>query len=252
MGNMRIFQHGVVDSTNERALAAVASGEARDGDVHVAEGQSAGRGRLGRSWSSPNGEGLYLSLVLLPRAAPNPAALTMAAGLGVLEGVRALGASTTRLKWPNDVLAPDERGTDAKLAGILVETRGLDPLPTHAVVGVGLNVLQRAFPAELERERAVTSLALLGLATTRAAALEGLLAALWPRLAQACAAPAEIAADYANASGLLGRAVRVCDARGEHAGRLMALALNGLELELTTGIRTRVQLEHVQSVEALD
>ncbi|NOT31225.1 MAG: biotin--[acetyl-CoA-carboxylase] ligase, partial [Planctomycetes bacterium] len=189
----RLFQHGIVDSTNERALAAIASGEARDGDVHVAEGQSAGRGRLGRSWSSPAGEGLYLSLLLLPRAAPNPAALTMAAGLGVLEGVRALGAEAARLKWPNDVLASDERGTDAKLAGILVETRGLDPLRPHAVVGVGLNVLQRAFPAELVRERAVTSLALLGLAVTRAAALEGLLAARWPRLAQASAAPAESA-----------------------------------------------------------
>ncbi len=248
---MRILRHGLVDSTNERALAAIASGEARHGDVHVAEGQSAGRGRLGRKWNSPDGEGLYLSLVLLPRAAPLPAALTMAAGLGVLEGVRALGVAAARLKWPNDVLAP-AHGARAKLAGILVETRGLDPTRPHAVVGVGLNVLQRAFPEELVRERAVTSLARLGLEVTREQALAGLLAALAPRLEQAALEPAMVAADYARALGLLGRTVRVRDARAERCGRLHTLALDGLELELGSGERVRVPLEHAQALAALD
>lgn len=248
----RLFQHGLVDSTNERAFATIADGSARHGDVHVATGQTAGRGRLGRGWSSPSGEGLYLSLVLLPAAAPNPAALTMAAGLGVLAGVHALGARSARLKWPNDVLAPEADGRLAKLAGILVETRGLDPARPHAVVGVGLNVLQREFPPELVRERAVTSLARLGLESTLADALAGLRATLAPRLEQASSAPASVAADYARAGGLLGRTVRIQDARATNVGRLLDLSLDGLELALTSGGRLRVLLEHARSVEALD
>src|SRR5262245_62468054 len=111
---LRVRRDGEVGSTNERALASVADGSARHGDVHVAEGQTAGRGRLGRSWASASGEGLYLSLVLLTERAPSPAALTMGAGLAVLEGVRSLGVRGAQLKWPNDVLA-----SGAKLAGIL-------------------------------------------------------------------------------------------------------------------------------------
>ena len=122
----------------------------------------AGRGRLGRTWHSSAGEGLYASLILRPPPpAPNPAALTMAAGLGVIEGLEALGLAGARLKWPNDVL----HGS-GKLAGLLVESRGLDPRAPAFVAGVGVNVRQRAFPAELEAERAVTSLALLGLEST--------------------------------------------------------------------------------------
>ena len=246
----RLVRHDLVDSTNERALAAIAAGSARHGDVHVAEGQSAGRGRLGRSWVSARGEGLYLSLVLLPARAPNPAALTMGAGLAVLESVRALGVREALLKWPNDVLAPAGKGRAAKLAGILVESRGLDPARPHAVVGVGLNVLQREFPPELETERAVTSLALLGLDSSRERALDVVLAHLAPRLELACREPERIAADYARESDLLGRAVRVRRGTSELTGRLESLTLAGLELVLDGG-PTLVPLEHAQAVEAL-
>ena len=249
---LRILRHGLVDSTSERAFAALADGSARHGDVHVADAQSAGRGRLGRRWESPAGEGLYLSLILLPEPPPlNPAALTMAAGLAVLEAVHSLGANGARLRWPNDVLVPARTGRDAKLAGILVESRGLDPRRPHAVVGVGLNVLQREFPSALQAERAVTSLALLGLELTREQALDVLLAALGPRLEQACRVPARVAADYAQASELLGRRVRIRCGQRELAGRLAELTLAGLGLELEGGDRVRVPLEHAQAVETL-
>jgi BirA family biotin operon repressor/biotin-[acetyl-CoA-carboxylase] ligase len=244
---LRLIRHGVVDSTNERALASVAGSRARHCDVHVAEGQSAGRGRLGRSWVSPPGEGLYLSLVLLPARPPSPAALTMGAGLAVLEGVHALGVPDACLKWPNDVLA-----AGAKLAGILVESRGLDPARPHAVVGVGLNVLQRSFPPELAAERAVTSLTLLGCRVTREQALEVVLAHLAPRLELACSTPERIAADYARASELAGHAVRIRRGTSLLTGRLESLTLAGLELALEGGGRTLVPLEHAQAVEALD
>lgn len=244
---LRLVRHGLVDSTNERALASVTDGSAQHGDVHVAEGQSAGRGRLGRGWVSAPGEGLYLSLVLLPARPPNPAALTMGAGLAVLEAVRALGVRGAQLKWPNDVLA-----SGAKLAGILVESRGIDPARPHAVVGVGLNVLQRSFPPELLAERAVTSLALLGCGATREQALQAVLEHLAPRLDQACSSPQRIVSDYATASGLAGRTVRVQRGSGELTGRLEALTLAGLQLVLADGSRARVLLEHAQAVEALD
>lgn len=243
----RVFRHDVVGSTNERALAAIADGSARHGDVHVALGQSAGRGRLGRSWASASGEGLYLSLVLLPARTPNPAALTMAAGLAVLASVHALGLRAARLEWPNDVYVEG-----AKLAGILVEARGADPARPHAVVGVGLNVLQRTFPPELLAERAVTSLALLGCDATRAEAEVTLLAHLGPHLELACRSPERVASDYARASQLVGRCIRVRHGRGEERGRLTRLDLSGLELEREQGGHARVALEHAQGVEALD
>ena len=68
----RRFHHGVTDSTNERGLAALAEGTAQHGDLHVAHAQTAGRGRLGRSWHSDEGAGLYISMVLLPQRAPAP------------------------------------------------------------------------------------------------------------------------------------------------------------------------------------
>ncbi len=251
---MRIHHHGIVDSTSERAFATLAAGTARHGDVHVAEGQSAGRGRLGRRWESPAGEGLYLSMVLLPGPQPHPAAptspalqpaaLTMGAGLAVLEAVRALGARAARLKWPNDVLVGG-----AKLAGILVESRGLDPLRPHAVVGIGLNVRQTGFSRELVAERPVVSLVMLGLDVSRERALAVLLERLEPRLDEACRAPESIVREYAGAVELLGRTVRVRRGRDEARGRLVALSLGGLELETDQGRHERVPLEHALEVE---
>ena len=240
---LRILRHARVDSTSERALVAIAERRARHGDVHVAAEQSAGRGRRGHVWVSAPGEGLYLSLVLLPASAPRPTALTMGAGLAVLESVQALGARAA-LKWPNDVLAADGRGRAAKLAGILVEARGLDPSRPHAVVGVGLNVRQREFPPELERERAVTSLLRLGCDVELERALAELLARLAQRLEQACEQPEATARDYAAALGLVGSEVRVRLAQGEHRGRLEELTLAGLVLA-----GERLALEHVQGLE---
>jgi len=242
---LRVLRHACVDSTNERALVAIAEGHARHGDVHVAAEQSAGRGRRGHGWVSAPGEGLYLSLVLLPASAPRPAALTMGAGLALLACVHALGARAAVLKWPNDVLAPDERGRAAKLAGILVEARGHDPARPHAVLGIGLNVRQRAFPAPLEAERAVTSLLRLGCEVELERALDALLPRLAERLEQACAHPHETARDYAAALGLVGREVRVRLGQEERSGVLQALTLAGLELG-----GEPLALEHVLALES--
>jgi BirA family biotin operon repressor/biotin-[acetyl-CoA-carboxylase] ligase len=107
-----------------------------------ADAQTAGRGRAGRTWLSPAGSGLYLSIYLRPAWAPRHAAwLTLAAALAVRDAcasMRAPGALSAALKWPNDLLAPD--GSGRKLGGILVESNTRDGRVDEAVIGIGLNL----------------------------------------------------------------------------------------------------------------
>jgi BirA family biotin operon repressor/biotin-[acetyl-CoA-carboxylase] ligase len=228
--HLRLIPHGRVDSTSERAFAAIASGEARHGDVHVADEQTAGRGRMGRVWSSPAGEGLYLSLVLLPPPpAWNPAALTMAAGLAAFEAAQSLGVRGARLKWPNDLLVGD-----AKLAGVLVETRGFDAARPHYVVGIGLNVRQRSFPAEIR----ATSLARLGLDATVEDARRAVTDALARRVDRVPFAHAELAAEFLRATGLAGAAVRVQVGEVVYRGRLESVSVSdGVRVRGDDGVR---------------
>lgn len=112
--------------------------------VVVAGEQTAGRGRRGRTWFSPPGSGLYVSVVLAPAAARvDPARattlLTLTAGVALAEGVEAATGLSVDLKWPNDLLV-----SGRKLAGILAE-RHADTV----VLGYGINVLATAFPPEL-------------------------------------------------------------------------------------------------------
>ncbi len=240
----RVLHHAVVDSTNERALAAIAAGTALHGDVHVARGQSAGRGRRGATWASAEGRGLFASLVLLPEPPAPPApAITMLAGLALLDALHGLGLTRARLKWPNDVVIGE-----AKLAGCLVESRGFQADEPHFVVGFGLNVEQREFPRELTAERAVTSLALEQVETSVTLALEALLAALPRRWEQLVLRPSEQAADYLVAADLT-RRVRVDGPAGERTGRILALdPTAGLRLSLEGGGEERLALEHVRAV----
>ncbi len=116
---------------------------AGDGTVVVADEQTAGRGRHGDAWLAPPGTSLLASLVLRP-ALPclRLPLLSYAAALAVGDALERVAGLTTRLKWPNDVLA-----SDRKLAGILLEARG-DCEPA-VVVGIGINLAQRDFPAPL-------------------------------------------------------------------------------------------------------
>jgi len=242
MSAPRIVRHGLVDSTSERAFAALAAGEARHRDVHVARAQSAGRGSRGRSWDSQDGAGLYASVVLLPEPpAPPPAALTMAAGLAVRDLLLELGLAA-RLKWPNDVLVGG-----AKIAGILIEARGYDPARPAFVCGIGLNALQRAFPPEVAA-RGVTSLALEGATLAPERALERLLPHLDARLDQARAHPAELAAAFSSAARLLEGPVCVQRGEQELRGRIAAFGLGGLDLATEEEL-VRIPLEHVTGVQ---
>jgi BirA family biotin operon repressor/biotin-[acetyl-CoA-carboxylase] ligase len=241
----RVIRHGVIDSTSEAAFRDLERGLARHGDVHVAHGQTAGRGRRGRRWQSAAGEGLYLSAVLLPLVPlEHPVRLTMSAALALRDALAAVGLPGTRLEWPNDVVS---RG--AKLAGILVETRGVPEGRPHWVVGVGVNVRQRSFPAELLRERPVTSLALEGVELGPDELLPELLAALERRWS-----PPELAVEgeFLEATGLAGRRVRVERGTAAAEGRLEALDEKGLRLRQASGAEIRIALAQVSALEPLE
>ncbi len=244
----RIIEHGLVDSTSERAFAALSEGSARHGDVHVAHGQTLGRGRRGAPWISEPGAGLYASVVLRPSKLLAPAALTMGAGLAVRATLLQFGLGRAQLKWPNDLLVDG-----AKLCGILAETRGLDPSSLSFVLGIGLNVQQGSFPQELLRERAVTSLALYGIQATPRDVLARLLPHLAREIGRMESDPEAIAQDYLAATGLANRRVRVLAGENEIEGGLRELDLaHGLGIMLADGSLRRVRLEHVRALSAIE
>jgi BirA family transcriptional regulator, biotin operon repressor / biotin---[acetyl-CoA-carboxylase] ligase len=140
-----IEAHASIGSTNDRARALLEAADA-DGLVVISEEQTAGRGRRGRTWLSPPGVNLMLSIALQPRlAAADAWQLGLAAALAGLAACRAYAA--VGLKWPNDLVADDGR----KLGGLLVETMADGDRLSGAIVGVGINVNwpRHAMPDEI-------------------------------------------------------------------------------------------------------
>jgi BirA family biotin operon repressor/biotin-[acetyl-CoA-carboxylase] ligase len=146
--NMQHFQS--VGSTNALALEAAQSGAAH-GSVWVADEQIAGRGRSDHSWHSPAGDGLYVSVLLRPQMALVDALwLSLATALAVKAAIANMTRLAPDIRWPNDLLIGGR-----KCGGILVETSAASQpdapaMLRHAVVGVGINVNQQSFPAELQ------------------------------------------------------------------------------------------------------
>ena len=170
-----------IGSTNDIA-ASLASSGGNEGAVVMTESQTAGRGRRGRSWFSPPGAGLYVSVVLMRRRArvdPDRATtlLTLAAGVALSEAVERVTGLAPAIKWPNDLLV--ER---RKLAGILAEGVA-QPASTGVqavILGFGINLMSAAYPPDLAPR--VTSLeSELGRAIDRAAVCAESLASLAER-----------------------------------------------------------------------
>jgi BirA family biotin operon repressor/biotin-[acetyl-CoA-carboxylase] ligase len=124
-----------VDSTN-RYLIDMAPAPPGSAQLCVAEIQSAGRGRRGRSWLAPFGSGLCLSLAWsFEESPPTLSALSLAVGVAVTRALQRIGGDSVQLKWPNDLV-----WRARKLGGILIEMRGESGGPTRVVIGLGLNV----------------------------------------------------------------------------------------------------------------
>jgi len=140
----RIFHFFKTDSTNRVAMELGYAGEP-EGTVVMAEEQSAGRGRSGRTWHSERGTGLYFTVLLRPRLSPAQAPLlTMLAGISAHTAITAQTGLAPELKWPNDLMLNGK-----KLGGILTEMHAEPNAVRFVIVGVGINVNQERFPTEL-------------------------------------------------------------------------------------------------------
>jgi len=147
-----VFGRGVIEIYEQIASINIKAKElalrgAREGTLVLAESQTAGRGRLGRSWHSPSGVNIYLSLILRPEFSHAKAPLlTLAAGLAGLKAIDCVTGQTPAIKWPNDLLLQNR-----KIAGILAEMDIKDSRVSYIVLGIGINVnlSEQDLPADL-------------------------------------------------------------------------------------------------------
>ena len=141
-GDVRMLPE--TDSTNVR-LRQMALAGAPHGSLCAADLQTAGKGRLGRAWHSPAGQGLWLSVLLRPNLSPAQAPLvTFLAAMAMAQAVRETAHIPCDIKWPNDLVSGGR-----KLCGILLEVSADMEHIHHLIVGTGLNVHRGAYPAEL-------------------------------------------------------------------------------------------------------
>ena len=205
-----------VASTNDFALA-LAAADAPEGTSVLAEVQHAGRGRRGRSWFSPPGAGIYLSSIVRPRG---PAAalplVTLAAGVAAARAIETATGLSVDLKWPNDVVIGRPW---RKLGGILCEAVG-GPRIAAVVVGIGINLLPAAYPADVA-DRATSLEGELGRPADRGILVAELLAALAEETAALWAGDTARLCDAWRrraAAGLGGAIVRWLDGTHERRG----------------------------------
>lgn len=192
-----------VDSTNEEAKRQAQCG-APDGSVFLAERQTGGKGRLGRTWESPAGTGIWFSVLLRPSLVPSEiSSITLLAGIAVCRGIRSVTGCAAKLKWPNDVVIGSR-----KVCGILTEMAAEIDRVEYVVLGIGINANTEAFPAELA-EKATSLRIEAGSAFPRAAILRAVLEELESLLLNAKAGSAfqEILDEYKSLCVSLNRRV---------------------------------------------
>lgn len=133
------------DSTNLRAKAAGEAGSPH-GTLFVADQQTAGRGRRGRGWESPDGENVYMTLLLRPQISPDKASmLTLVMALSAAEGLWQACQVQVEIKWPNDLVINGK-----KICGILTEMNAEVDYIHYVVIGIGINANQTEFPEEIK------------------------------------------------------------------------------------------------------
>lgn len=139
-----IFYFPSIDSTNTKASQLAEEGYPT-GTLVVAERQESGKGRRGRKWASPEGNGIFMTLILKPEINPNNASmLTLVAALAVSKAITKCTGRPAGIKWPNDIVMNGK-----KVCGILTEMSAQFDYVNHIVIGIGINVHNESFPEEL-------------------------------------------------------------------------------------------------------
>lgn len=221
--------HAEIGSTNTRARELAMDGAA-DGTLVIAEMQTAGRGRLTRTWQSPAGAGIYMSLIMRPRIdTERMALLTPAVALGVCRGLSAF-CGDVRIKWPNDIVCAGR-----KLCGMLLEAHAGAGGLEWVVAGIGINAHQRIEDFEGEVQRTAGSIDIVtGGRCSRAAVVRAVLGEIERCVDMLTGGEVgRLMEEYARMSATLGKRVRVIAMDGEYEATAMALLEDGALLVRT-------------------
>ncbi len=232
-GELSYFQS--VSSTNDVARELAEKGAA-EGLVVLAESQSMGKGRLGRTWVSPPG-GIWLSIILRPKIQPsNAQLLALTAGVGAADTINKLGLPA-KLKWPNDVMIRDK-----KVCGILVELAAEAEAVNYAILGIGINANNdlETLPSEIQKN-ATTLKKELGRAIERAKFVQELLLELEEKYLLFQREPCMILNRWRALSNILGGKVQIKTQTESFTGIARDIAPNGsLLVELEDGFIKQV------------
>lgn len=141
-----VLYFDTIDSTNTKAQELAEKGYP-SGTLVVADKQESGKGRRGRSWISPSGTGIFMTLMIKPDINPNNASmLTLVAALAVAKAITSVTGEEALIKWPNDIVVNGK-----KVCGILTEMNAQFDYINHIVVGIGINVHNESFPEEISQ-----------------------------------------------------------------------------------------------------
>lgn len=141
-----VLYFDTIDSTNTKAQELAEKGYP-SGTLIVADKQESGKGRRGRSWVSPSGTGIFMTLMIKPDINPNNASmLTLVAALAVAKAITSVTGEEAMIKWPNDIVVNGK-----KVCGILTEMNAQFDYINHIVVGIGINVHNESFPEEISQ-----------------------------------------------------------------------------------------------------
>lgn len=141
-----VLYFDTIDSTNIKAQELAEKGY-QSGTLVVADKQESGKGRRGRSWVSPSGTGIFMTLMIKPDINPNNASmLTLVAALAVAKAITSVTGEEALIKWPNDIVINGK-----KVCGILTEMNAQFDYINHIVVGIGINVHNESFPDEISQ-----------------------------------------------------------------------------------------------------
>ena len=208
-----------VDSTNRRARQLAAEG-APHGTLVIADEQTAGRGRRGRGWISPAGEGVFMSLILRPQSHPSEVArLSMQTALAVALSIAQTTGLDARIKWPNDIVCGGR-----KVCGMLLEMNADEQAVHDVVAGLGINVHQTQFAPEIAQTASSLDL-LSGQRVCRAALVRAFLEAF--ERTEALAAQGALMDAYRARSATLGQRVQVIAPAGSFTGTALEVTDSG-------------------------
>jgi BirA family transcriptional regulator, biotin operon repressor / biotin---[acetyl-CoA-carboxylase] ligase len=233
----KIFFYNTVGSTNTVALELAE--ETEEGAVVISESQEKGRGRLGRSWVSPPGLNIYMSIILRPRIEPEHATLiTILSAVACTHALRKTTGLAIAVKWPNDLMV-----SNRKLGGILTEIKTTRKEIVIAVIGIGINVNMEAgdFPEQI-RMIATSVKNETGKSFTREPIVSAILNETdrWYRVLHA-GQKKEIISEWQRLTSTLGKQVLVTAGQETYTGLAEAIDDGGMLLvRLSTGETKRI------------